>query len=333
VFGIGVIGAGLWGPNVIRSFEETGDAEIRWICDPDEERRAAMRAGRPHAQLTAHLEDVLGDSRVDAVAIATPAATHFEVARRALAAGKHVFVEKPFTTRAPDAMALVDLAERLRRVVFVGHVFEYNAAILAAKALMRSGELGEIRYIRCERTNFGPVRSDVNVLWDLAAHEISILHLLMDRQPRSVAATGDCYLTPGIEDVASARFWFADGPTAYIHVSWLHPVKVRQITVVGTRRSLLWDDLDHAAPLRLFDHRGGGEVSLPVVRRDPPLKAELAHFLACLKSRGQAYPDGRSGLRVVQVLEAASMSLRLGGTEVACVASSAPGLTVGLPVG
>lgn len=315
MFRIGVVGAGRWGPNIIRSFEETGEAEIRWICDRDERRCQAMLAGRPQARQTALLGPVLADPCVDAVAIATPAATHFELAWRALAAGKHVLVEKPFTTCASDAIALIELAERLHRVLFVGHVFEYNSAILAAKALIEAGELGDIRHISCERTHFGPVRTDVNVLWDLAAHDISILHLLLGSSPESVRATGAAYLRRGIEDVASATFSFPDGSKADVHVSWLNPVKVRRMTVVGSRARLLWDDLDHDAPLRLVDRNG--DVQVPLAERNMPLRAELARFLECLKSPEQACSDGRSGLRVVRALEAASASLRFGGAEVA----------------
>jgi predicted dehydrogenase len=283
-----------------------------------------MLAGRPQSRQTARLDPILTDPRVDAVAIATPAATHFELVQRALAAGKHVLVEKPFTTRSSDAVALIALAERLQRVLFVGHVFEYSSAILAAKELIRAGELGDIRYIRCERTNLGPVRTDVNALWDLAAHDLSILHLLMDRSPDRVTATGEAHLRRGIEDVASATFFFSKGPKAHIHVSWLNPVKVRRMTVMGSRAKLLWDDLDYSAPLRLFDCDGG--VHTPPVERNMPLRAELVRFLKCLKSPRQAYSDGRSGLRVVQALEAASASMRFGGAEVAVPTHPAPDL-------
>ena len=313
MFQIGLIGAGRWGPNVARSFEETGEAEIRWICDPDETRRAAVPS---RARRTARLDEVLGDPAVDAVAIATPAGTHYRLARRALMAGKHVLVEKPFTTSAADAVELIGLADRLRRVAFVGHVYEYNSTLSAVKELIGSGELGHVRHIRCERRNFGPVRDDVNALWDLGAHDISMLCLLMNGPPATVAAAGEACLRPGIEDVVSATFGFSGGISAHGHVSWLHPVKVRRMTVVGSRRVLLWDELDAAAPVRVVDrHAVAGGVRLPAVARNVPLRAEVSQFLRCLKSPGTPYSDGRAGLRVVQALEAASASLRAGGRQ------------------
>jgi predicted dehydrogenase len=322
MFQIGLIGAGLWGPNVARSFEETGAAEIRWICDLDQERRSTLPARVPPLRRTADVARLLADPLVDAVAIVTPADSHFQLARAALLAGKHVLVEKPFTTNSADAIELIDLADRLDRVLFVGHVFEYNSTIVAVKELLRSGTLGDPRYIRCERTNFGPVRDDVNALWDLGAHDISILCLLMGAPPLAVTAVGECHLKPGIEDVVSASFTFPGDIKADIHVSWLNPIKVRQMTLVGTAKTVLWDDLDVGAPIQVFEGVEG--VHRFAVARNVPLRAQASHFLRCLQSPDASYSDGRNGLRVVQALEAATASLRAGGREVAIDSSSVP---------
>jgi predicted dehydrogenase len=320
MFQIGLIGAGLWGPNVARSFEETGAAEIRWICDLDEGRRLALPARTPPLRRTADVAQLLADPLVDAVAIVTPADSHFQLARAALLAGKHVLVEKPFTTNSADAIELINLADRLDRVLFVGHVFEYNSTIVAVKELLRSGSLGDLRYIRCERTNFGPIRDDVNALWDLGAHDISILCLLMGSPPLSVTAVGWSYLKPGVEDEVSATFTFPGGIRGHVHANWLNPIKVRQMIVVGTAKMLLWDDLDMAVPIRVFDHRPHAAA----VERNVPLRAQVSHFLRCLRSPDTTHSDARNGLRVVQALEAASASLRAGGRETVIDSSILP---------
>lgn len=334
---IGLIGAGYWGANIAASLEATGAAEIAWICDLDESRAARLAAGRPKAKATRVLDQVLSDSSIRAVAISTPTTTHHAVAKSALLAGKHVFVEKPITAAVSEAADLVQTAMHTRRILLVGHVFEYNSTLAAVKDAIRRGELGEVHYFNFERTNLGPVRTDVNALWDLASHDVSIMCDLADATPVEVTASGQSFLNPGVEDVVFATFGFANGAKAHVHASWLNPRKVRQITVVGSRKMLVWDDLDLQAPIRIYDKRVDmaqpaatsgdflehktrlvdGGVFIPNVPMNRPLQAECEHFLDCIRTGKQPKSDGQSGLRVVRVLDAATRSLKNGSATVA----------------
>ena len=252
---IGLIGAGYWGSNVAASFEATRSAEIAWICDVEEDRANRFATDRPHAQTTKMLKDVLEDASVSAVAISTPTSTHHTLAKQALIAGKHVFVEKPIAASVAEALDLVEAARHSSRILMVGHVFEYNSTLTAVKRMIQRGELGEVHYFHFERTNLGPVRTDVNALWDLASHDVSIMCDLTDASPVDVTASGQAFLNRGIEDVVFATFSFANGAKAHVHASWLNPRKVRQMAVVGSRKMLVWDDLDLQMPVRVFDKR------------------------------------------------------------------------------
>jgi len=334
---IGLIGAGYWGANIAASFEATGSAEIAWVCDTDERRAARLTARRPHAKVTRLLDDVFADPTVNGVAISTPTTTHHVIARRALLAGKHVFVEKPITASVPEAADLVQTAAHTRRILLVGHVFEYNSTLAAVKDIIRRDELGTVHYLNFERTNLGPVRTDVNALWDLASHDVSIMCDLADAAPIDVTASGQSFLNPGIEDVVFATFTFASGAKAHVHASWLNPRKVRQITVVGSRKMLVWDDLDLQAPIRVYDKRVDtaqpdatsgdflehktrlvdGGVFIPNVPMNRPLQAECEHFLDCMRTGKRPKSDGESGLRVVRALDASTRSLKNGSITVA----------------
>ena len=331
---IGLVGTGRWGANIAKAFEETGRVHLRWLCDTNEEALRQISGQRPHSHATTSFEQVLNDPLVEAVAISTPTTTHYELACSALAAGKHVFLEKPLTILSADAIDLIRRSKASGLILMVGHVFEYNSAIIEVKRMIETGELGEIIYMNFERTNLGPVRTDVNVLWDLAAHDISIMCAFLEVAPINVTASGLCHLNPGIEDVAFATFSFANGTRAHMHVSWLNPRKIRQITVVGSKRMLIWDDLDVKAPIRLFDKGAGpntlGEessgflsqeiqlfdngISIPSVEINQPLQAECTHFIDCLENNSTPRSDGEGGLRVVRILEATMDSLLMGGT-------------------
>jgi predicted dehydrogenase len=324
-----LVGAGYWGPNLANAIERSGKAVLRWLCDLDPKNLAALAHRYPHARTTADIDEVLRDERVDAVLIATPTATHYELSRRALEVGKHTLVEKPLATGSREAATLVGLAEVRRRVLMVGHVFEYNPAIRAVDDLIKSGELGEIYYMSFERTNLGPVRTDVNALWDLAAHDASIMCDFMSAAPVSVTAKGQSYLNSGIEDVVFATFIFPDGAAAHVHASWLNPSKVRQITVVGSKKMVICDDLDLRSPIRLYDKRVGlppvseitgsflqhktlvidSGASIPVIQTREPLLAEVDDFFDSILSSKKPRADGRSGWRVVRVIEAAAESM------------------------
>ncbi len=330
---VGVIGAGRWGPNIARSFELTGKAAVRWICDLDGERLARLAARYPQATATRQVTDMLADEAVAGVAVSTPVESHYQLTRQALEAGKHVLVEKPVTATSRQARELIRLAEEQRRILMVGHVFEYNASIVALKDLVDSGDLGEIQYLSFERTNLGPVRTDVNALWDLASHDVSIMVYLLGGAPADVTARGRDYINAGIEDAVFATFSFPSGVLAHVNVSWLHPRKVRQITVVGDKKMAVWDDLELQRPIQIYDGRidqsaeageltdtfvdykttvVDGGVYSPSIRLNQPLQAECDHFLDCIEHRRVPQSDGASGLRVVLALEAASASMENG---------------------
>jgi predicted dehydrogenase len=333
---IALIGAGYWGANIATSFEATGAAEIAWICDVEQARADKLATCRPHARTTRMLDDVLGDSLVSAVAISTPTSTHHMLAKRALTAGKHVFVEKPITASVTEASDLVEAARLACRILLVGHVFEYNSTLAAVKEIIRRGELGELHYFSFERTNLGPVRTDVNALWDLASHDVSIMCDLVDETPVDVTASGQAFLNRGIEDVVFATFSFANGAKAHVHASWLNPRKVRQMAIVGSRKMLVWDDLDLQMPVRVFNKRVDtaesnaisydffehktriidGGVFIPNIPVNRPLQAECEHFLDCIRTGKRPKSDGESGLRVVRALDAAMRSLKNGSATV-----------------
>lgn len=288
------------------------------------------------ARTTLKFQDVLCDDSVTAVAVVTPTATHYAIAKAALDAGKHVMVEKPITTDTMEAEALIELAQRHRRVLLVGHVFQYNAALRVLRELVSGGGLGLINYLNLVRTNLGPVRTDVNALWDLASHDVYIMMDILGAVPRAVSAIGRTYLNPAVEDVVFATFTFPGDVMAHVHASWLDPRKVRQITVVGSRKMALWDDLNMEAPIRVFDKRvdlpppgslagdflehktlvvDGGSTVLPVTQ-NRPLQAECHHFLDCIETGAKPISDGYSGLAVVRALKAAHESMRRGGALV-----------------
>jgi predicted dehydrogenase len=302
---------------------------VRWICDKSAERLEAMGARHPESKTTAELGDVLGDDAVGAVAISTPVNTHFDIARAALAAGKHVMIEKPITATSEEGRELVRLGAEAERVLMVGHVFEYNASIRAVKELIRGGDLGQVQYMSFVRTNLGPVRTDVNALWDLASHDVSIMSYFLDDYPTDVTARGQAWLNAEVEDAVFATFSFGTGALAHVNVSWLNPQKVRRITVVGDKKMAVWDDLDMQRPIQIFDRHVeapevpdsyldyktavvDGGVFIPSLRLNQPLQAECEHFLDCVESGERPQSDGLSGLRVVLALEAATTSMREG---------------------
>jgi predicted dehydrogenase len=324
-----LVGTGYWGPNLANAVERTGKAVLSWLCDANSKNLASLARRYPHAKATTDIGEILEDARVDAVIIATPSATHFELGKLALEACKHVLIEKPLTTSSREAALLVELAQQRHSVLMVGHVFEYNAAIRTVEGMIKSGELGEIYYMSFERTNLGPVRTDVGALWDLATHDASIMCDFMSATPASVSATGQSYLNPGIEDVVFATFTFDGGTAAHIHASWLNPSKVRQITVVGSKKMAVCDDLDLRQPVRVYDKHVSlpplSEITgsflqhktlvidsgaiIPVVQSREPLLAEVDDFFECILSGGKPRADGLSGWRVVCMMEAAAESV------------------------
>ncbi len=327
---IGVIGLGHWGKNVARSFARARDCDLCYLCDGDPVRLAAQAALYPGAVATADLTTLLDDPTLDAVALATPAPTHFALGTRALAAGKHLFVEKPMTLAAADAEALCAQAEDAGRTLMVGHLLEYHPAVAWMKAYLDSGALGTPLYLYAQRLNLGIVRGDENALWSLAPHDISVALYLFGAEPDWVSAHGACYLQPGIEDVVFAYLHFPDGRAAQLHVSWLDPHKERRLVLVGSRTMVVFDDMAPMETIRVYD-KGAvcpesdapapvtvrhGDIAIPYVPAGEPLATECQHFVDAVRRGVAPRSDGQDGLRVVRVLEAAGQSLRTQGQPV-----------------
>jgi predicted dehydrogenase len=330
---IAVIGAGHWGPNLIRNFHNHQASDVAWVVDRDEARLALTKSRYPEIHVTTDPALALADPGVDAVIVATPTTTHYGLALAALQAGKHVLVEKPIATRTAEAEELCELAERNGRVLMVGHVFLYNRAIRRAKEYLKEGRIGEVFYLSMMRTNLGPIRMDVNAAWDLAAHDIAIANYWLDATPVAAAAQGGSWINAGIEDAIFANLFYPDRIVANLHVSWLSPRKVRDITVVGEKGMLTFDDMNLSEPLRVYDKQvteqqtpgfidtfasfrtsiREGDILIPQVGVSEPLKAECDHFLECVAKGTRPLSDGWSGAAAVRVLAALERSLRNGG--------------------
>ena len=328
-------GCGYWGPNLLRNFSALPDCRVKYVVEHSAERRAFVVANYPQTIPLDVMETVLADPEVDAVVIATPASTHFDLTKTVLDSGKHVMVEKPMAMTLTDADELTELAAARRRVLMVGHTFLYNDAVAYLRDLVASGDLGQIYYLYAQRLNLGVIRSDVNAMWNLAPHDISIINYILNDQPVSVSATGKAYIQHGIEDVVFMNASFASGVHASVHVSWLDPNKIRQLTVVGSRKMVVYDDIandkitiydkgidrhtqahpfDDPQPARLV-HRSG-DISLPQIDFKEPMRTEAKHFLDCVRTGQAPRSDGANGRDVVAVLEAGTRSLASGGAVV-----------------
>jgi predicted dehydrogenase len=319
---VGVVGLGYWGPNLARNFDGLPGCELTWVCDASEEARERVAPSLRDVRMTAEIDDLLADPALDAVALATPVATHADLAARVLEAGKHCFVEKPLAERVADAERAVEAARAAQRLLMVGHLLEYHPGVLRLKEIADSGELGEIRYIYSNRLNLGVLREEENALWSLGAHDVSVLLALAGEEPHEVEARGESYMQPGIEDVVFCFLRFPSGLSAHLHLSWLDPHKERRFTVVGSRRMATFDDMELERKVTVydkgFDERAGsygeyitrsGDTWSPRIPNTEPLRAECEHFVACVREGASARSDGESGLRVVRVLEALQDSL------------------------
>lgn len=321
---IGVIGLGYWGPNLARNFAALPDAELAWLCDADPaalERQALLH---PSARTTSEVEELLADESLDAVVVAAPVPQHASLATRALEAGKHVFVEKPLAGTLAEAEALVELADRARGTLMVGHLLEYHPGIERLKRLIDDGELGEIRYVYSQRLNLGQLRADENALWSLGPHDVSVALSLVGEEPVDVWARGESYMRPGVEDVVFGYMRFASGVAAHMHLSWLDPHKERKITVVGDRRMATFDDMRLEGKLTVYDKgfdqsfeshseymARSGDIWQPRVSNEEPLRLECAHFVECVRTGSPPRTDARAGLRVVRALERLQSSMRV----------------------
>jgi predicted dehydrogenase len=325
---VGVIGCGYWGPKIIRNLTELSDAELALVCDLSEVRLASVAQRWPEVAMTTDYRDVLRDPTIDAVVIATPIQTHFRLALAAMLQGKHVLVEKPLTASVEEAEKLVDIAAMTGQVLMVGHTYQYNPAVLKLRELVHSGALGQIYYIDCARLNLGLFQRDINVIWDLAPHDISILLHILGRRPIGVSAAGAAHVLKEVDDLAHVNLRFPPDINAYVRLSWLDPCKIRRVTIVGSRRMALFDETGDEK-LRIhnrgvvvrgndgfagpeFDYHDG-EVEVPELEDVEPLRAQLAHFVTCVRTGETPRSDGRAGLEAVRIIEAADRSRRAGG--------------------
>jgi len=330
---VAVIGCGYWGPNLIRNFVQSNKVEELICCDLDRKRLDHMKNLYPTVQVLSDYKGLLDKPDLDAVAIATPVNTHYPIAKEFLTQGKHVFVEKPLTHSYEAGLELVKIAEEKKKILMVGHTFEYTAAVNKVKSIVENGELGRILYISSTRVNLGLFQPDINVVWDLAPHDISIILYILGETPVSVSSQGKAHFNPNIEDVATTTLNFRNGVIAFIHSSWLDPNKIRRTTIVGSKKMLVYDDIDAQEKIKIYDKGVEvpayydtygdfqysyryGDIYSPRIEDFEPLKKECNHFLECIRTGKPPLSDGYSGLRVVAVLEASSRSLRLSGKSV-----------------
>lgn len=331
---IGVIGCGYWGPNLIRNFIEIPTATMVAVADLDEQRLNHIRACYPQIPHVTRDHRDLFQADLDAVVISTPPQTHFALAKECLQHGLHVLVEKPLTTTSEDARKLIKLAKKQKRLLMVGHTFEYNPAVHALKEMIVSGELGDIHYIDAVRASLGLFHPTLNVIWDLAPHDISILIHLLGQKPTSVSTQGVAYIQKDVEDIAYMTLMFPNNVLSHIRLSWLDPCKTRRITVIGSKKMAVYDDVESHEKIKVYDKRVKairrtdtygefqfayhyGSVVSPYIHLQEPLRVECQHFLDCILQDKTPLTNGYNGLRVVEIIEAAQQSLKNQGEQVA----------------
>ena len=315
-------GLGYWGPNLARNLDELPGLHLAWLCDADEERLENYATRFPDARRTTRFDDLLEDESLDAVAIATPVVTHFDLTRQALLAGKHVFVEKPLALSSALGEQLVALAEERALVLMPGHLLLYHPGVSKLKELVASGDLGRLLYVYGNRQNLGQIRRDENALWSLGAHDLSVILHLVEEDPIEAWARGESFLNPGVEDVVFCYLRFPSGVVAHMHLSWLDPHKMRRMTVVGDRKMAVFDDMELERKMTVYDkgpeqradtwgewQTRTGDISIPKVANKEPLRLECEHFLGLLKGEGDRFAAARDGLAVVRALEQLQASL------------------------
>jgi len=334
---VGVVGCGYWGPNLIRNFNEIEESDLTWCCDLDSNKLKAVKNKFPFVKISRDHNEILDDESVDAIVIATPPDTHYKIAEKCLLKGKHVLVEKPIAFDVNQAQSLVETANKTNRILMVGHTFEFNPAVIKAREYINSGTIGDVYYIVSRRINLGIVRSDINAMWSIAPHDISILIFLLGVMPLTVRAWGSSFLKEGIEDVVFLNIQFPKNILAHIQVSWLDPHKIRDMVIVGSKKMIVYDDIDNEGKLKIYDkgvdkiennlnqksHFGEfhvrlryGDLLVPKLPNSEPLKKECEHFIECIKSNKKPLTDGENGLRVIKVLDAAYRSLKKDGKSI-----------------
>ncbi len=329
---VAVIGAGYWGPNLVRNFAEAPGADVAAVCDLMEERLEPIRKRYPSVRTTGDYRELLADSAIDAVCVATPVSTHVRLATDAMRARKHVLVEKPLAGSVEEAERLVAVGRETGCLLMVGHTFVYNPAVTKVREILDARELGKVYYVDSQRVNLGLHQFDINVLWDLGPHDVSIILYWLDgMEPEWVSCSGACYIQPGIEDVVFLTMGFPNGTLSHSHLSWLAPGKRRVMTVIGSKKMVVYDDVEAAEKVKVYDHGveavnadgedlrrayRAGDIHSPRVAVTEPLQLEVRHFIECVRDGAAPRTDGETGLRVVRVLDAAMRSLRSGGVRV-----------------
>jgi predicted dehydrogenase len=330
---VGLVGCGYWGPNLVRNLRQTPECQLKTVCDTSESRLHHMCRLYPEVTMTNQFSDLLQDSDLDAIVIATPVRFHYEMAKAALSLGKHVFIEKPMARTVAEGQELLALAEQRGLILMIGHTFLFSPAVRRMKDIIEAGDIGQVQYIAARRLNLGLFQKDINVAWDLAPHDISIVLHLLDDLPVSVACQGSSHVTRGVEDVTMMNLHFRKNRCAFVHNSWLDPKKVRQMTVVGSQRMIVYDDTEPLEKLKIYDARVEvpphydtfaeftysyhyGDAYVPYIKQDEPLKLECQHFLECIRERSVPLTNGRLGLEIVRILEASTESLRQHGASV-----------------
>lgn len=330
---VGVVGCGYWGPNLVRNFRSLQNCSLKAMCDLSEDRLRHLKSLYPEVQGITDFQRMLDEVELDAVVVAAPVRFHFPLAKASLLAGKHTLIEKPMASSAAECEELIEIADRMGLVLMVGHTFLYSAPVRKIVEIVRRGDIGEIRSINARRLNLGLYQKDINVAWDLAPHDLSIVLHVLGESPHTVNCQGNAHVTPGIEDVTNLSLSFPNNRFATIQSSWLEPRKVREMTIVGSRRMIVYDDLQSQQAIRVYDVRVErpphydtfaefqyayhyGDSYIPYVRQEEPLKTECQHFLDCIRDGATPLTDGRAGLELVRILEASSESLRKNGGPV-----------------
>jgi predicted dehydrogenase len=322
---VGVIGYGYWGPNIVRNFHSQDQSRVVAVCDKSQKSLAKVRHAFPDMATTDDVDDLLTSSDIDVIAVVTPVWTHFELAKKALQNGKHVFVEKPFTCSVAQGEELIELAERKGLKIMVDHTFLFTGAVRRMKTMIDDGTLGELYYYDSTRVNLGLFQHDVNVLWDLAPHDLSVMDYLIKQKPQAVVATGERHLN-GVADIAFMTLYYPNNMIGHINVNWLSPVKVRTTLIGGEKKMLVWNDLEADEKLKVYDkgvqmtsgdavHQllvsyRTGDMWAPKIEQVEALKAEAAYFIDCILNDKTPFNDGHAGLHVVRMLEAADQSLQ-----------------------
>jgi predicted dehydrogenase len=330
---VGVIGCGYWGPLLVRNFKSLPDCQLKTVCDLNTERLKHIRTLYPDIEGSTEPLQLLNGSSLDAVVIATPVKHHYSLAKASLLAGKHTFIEKPMASSSAECEELIEIAQRNGLVLMLDHTFLYSSPVQKIAEIVQAGDLGEIRYINCRRLNLGLFQKDINVAWDLAPHDISIILHILDEFPIAVNCQGNAHITPGIEDVTNMSLVFPRKRFATIQSSWLEPRKIREMTIVGTRRMIVYDDLRMREKIRIYDARVErpphydtfaefqysyhyGDSYIPYVHQEEPLKLACQHFIDCIKTLSEPLTSGRHGLEMIRILEAAAASLKTNGAPV-----------------